>query len=1084
MSGLASYRFLSYVRAGMAGLMSAVDNLGAGAPIPAVASVEIGVPVAGADYADDSQPKPDTVATNTVNLNGPGDIVGINPRQVIRTFPRDRSTSAETTMFALIEFDRPDLPWMFTPAHATPDGRVRPWLCLVVVERTAGVSFGPRPGQPLPVLTIAAPANPAHELPDPADAWLWAHAQVVGGSEPVGSVLDHPSALTLARLIAPRNLQPDTAYLACVVPTFEVGRKAGLGETVAPADEAALLPAWLPTATSVALPVYYSFEFSTAVGGDFESLAELLVPRTAPDTLGHQPLDVTNPGSGLPVIAPADPATPGAIYDLAGALCAPGYVPPTWPESARKPYADKLTADLNASYALAQPTAAAPAGELTVGPPLYGQWHAAKPQIDGSEPQWMRELNLDPGNRVAASLAGAVVELDAEDLMASAWQQIGAVDAANRALRAAQLGREIAQRIYNRHVLPLVENAALHATAPVHGRVLADPTKTVSAAVAASALPSAAASTSMRRMLRNTGPLAHSWRVAAITTATLLDRLASGDILASSAVRTPDGAVTLSPPLPVLGETLAAAVAAKLGTATAGSGGLSLHLNEQNAVLNAAPDIAQRAVAVSTAPPSAFELSAVATEFVTRDKIAATSIIARAASQTFQQTRADIGHVGAAGVGAGNSGGADLGGAAGLGLAERRTPAGAPVEKFIPVEKGVPVERIPVGQKVPVVVTADSFDAALIRSATVAYAARIVVAADAPPRPLAPALPEGSIRSALAAGLTPQTTLLARMNGRLNIDLSVRAGFGAVPVRDPLAGIMAAPVFTRPMYEALRDHYQDFLVPGLADILPNTITLVETNPRFVEAFMVGLNHDMARKLLWREYPTDQRGTYFKRFWGDIDDIGPIPAFSTNTALGADVAGGAQPHIVLLVRGELLRRYPNAIVYAVLATGGPNAPAFDETTIVLPSFRGSLAPDFTFIGFPLTIDAVRAGNPNPNPALSEDYWFVIAEHPTEPRFGLHAPDWTKPRAVPASTDDLTWALVARTPADLAALGYAPTTPLAPLAGATFTAQNVRYAQDAGAQAYLTYRNPVRVAMHADDVLAAIAATPAPGPVPHA
>ena len=30
--------------------------------------------------------------------------------------------------------------------------------------------------------------------------------------------------------------------------------------------------------------------------------------------------------------------------------------------------------------------------------------------------------------------------------------------------------------------------------------------------------------------------------------------------------------------------------------------------------------------------------------------------------------------------------------------------------------------------------------------------------------------------------------------------------------------------------------------------------------------MVGLNHEFARELLWREYPTDQRGSTFRQFW--------------------------------------------------------------------------------------------------------------------------------------------------------------------------------------------------------------------------
>ena len=35
--------------------------------------------------------------------------------------------------------------------------------------------------------------------------------------------------------------------------------------------------------------------------------------------------------------------------------------------------------------------------------------------------------------------------------------------------------------------------------------------------------------------------------------------------------------------------------------------------------------------------------------------------------------------------------------------------------------------------------------------------------------------------------------------------------------------------------------------------------------------MVGLNHEFARELLWREYPTDQRGSYFRQFW-DVSEL--------------------------------------------------------------------------------------------------------------------------------------------------------------------------------------------------------------------
>jgi hypothetical protein len=51
-------------------------------------------------------------------------------------------------------------------------------------------------------------------------------------------------ALTVSRLLCPRRLDPVTAYLACVVPAFELGRKAGLGLPIQPADENELKPAW------------------------------------------------------------------------------------------------------------------------------------------------------------------------------------------------------------------------------------------------------------------------------------------------------------------------------------------------------------------------------------------------------------------------------------------------------------------------------------------------------------------------------------------------------------------------------------------------------------------------------------------------------------------------------------------------------------------------------------------------------------------------------------------------------------------------------------------------------------------------
>src|SRR5688572_10683541 len=71
--------------------------------------------------------------------------------------------------------------------------------------------------------------------------------------------------------------------------------------------------------------------------------------------------------------------------------------------------------------------------------------------------------------------------------------------------------------------------------------------------------------------------------------------------------------------------------------------------------------------------------------------------------------------------------------------------------------------------------------------------------------------------------------------------------------------VMAYPRIPMPMYKPLADRMRDAFMPGAEDIPNDFVLLVGPNPRFVESFMVGLNHEMGRELLWRGYPTDQRG---------------------------------------------------------------------------------------------------------------------------------------------------------------------------------------------------------------------------------
>ena len=73
--------------------------------------------------------------TRSIQLYGPGDVVGIDRRAIVRTDPRDWITNAEPNYLAHIEFYDEDLPWRYTPAAPSGDGlRLRPWIALVVLE--------------------------------------------------------------------------------------------------------------------------------------------------------------------------------------------------------------------------------------------------------------------------------------------------------------------------------------------------------------------------------------------------------------------------------------------------------------------------------------------------------------------------------------------------------------------------------------------------------------------------------------------------------------------------------------------------------------------------------------------------------------------------------------------------------------------------------------------------------------------------------------------------------------------------------------------------------------------------------------
>jgi hypothetical protein len=407
------------------------------------------------------------------------------------------------------------------------------------------------------------------------------------------------------------------------------------------------------------------------------------------------------------------------------------------------------------------------------------------------------------------------------------------------------------------------------------------------------------------------------------------------------------------------------------------------------------------------------------------------------------------------------------------------------------------------------------------------------------------------------------------------------------------------------MYEPLLDISHDLLLPGVEKIPQNTISLLKPNRRFLESYMCGSNHEFAGELLWRGYPTDQRGSYFRQFWDvseyvprqqelerlliewlaeqdqrtdteitsvedlplverrrilrrhldrvldellnkwlaeanvarvdDLQDerkrrvikrlqdeqveaVSEIPEEDVNDLVTKLImeeqlkerlkdithlmswrsnplgSNRDQPgeRLVLVVRGDLLKRYPNAMIYAIDAVpcdcaDGDPVPGLreylkcykqdanlntivDENAVsktlndvhrIFPVFQATLPPDLTFFGFPFSEEDARGFGGG------RGKYFVIEEQVLEPRFGL---DVTTDELL--SWDDLSWTLFGLQEAfgsylDESTIEKQPKDN----SGKEWNDDDTpeKPASSSATRAWITLQKPVRIAMHAKQML---------------
>jgi hypothetical protein len=893
----AVYTFLSWVRQGLSGAGLPPDTPSANASaLPASTVVPISLKISG------NEPIP-----KNVRIAGPGDVIGIDPKQVVRCDPPPFTRGFEPNFMAAVEFDRPDFPWMFTPASPNAESRLRPWLCLIVVKKGQGIELRNASGDQVPILAIGSAINLAEVLPDLKDSWGWAHAQVSGElNDPnsLDAIISGSPERTVSRLICPQRLAPDTSYIACVVPTFEAGRLAGLGLPLT--DEAkSLNPAWRlenqQLSRGLLLPVYYSWEFTTSAPGDFQSLVEKLQPRSA---------------SGLGV---RDMVVDDNVLSFEGALrgSETEFVP--FDNEAAKIFGSQLRWLVNDQ--------AVAGGERILGPPVYGGTYVNTVRIpdQNSQPVWLSEINLNPCFRSIAALGTSVIQAQQEALMASAWEQAGEVERANTIRKNAQLLRAVSGSIYQNHLLRLPESSLIQVTRPLHARVVVETNKTIERAIADSNTPVAVTTSAFRRATRPRGPILR--RVLPSTARTVrpfVAQMAAGKMVFSGSAQ---GAGNLST---IVGTSLT----------------LDLHDIVKAVNPDQGPDLSHidivtidivEALYKNSGGAHAADSSPISSERMTKE-----SVLGVVPRPSFHITSANL-------------------------------PNLQPFPEFFILQAG------------PDSPTAERFRAAF------AAHQQLIKPIDSNQK-AQEQLQLKLLSQEVWNKLDPAKSVLNLVGPLVRVVDQPASSPGAA---DDLELLRLEPQFPQPMYEGLRDLSQDFLIPGIESVLEDTVLLLQTNPRFIEAYMAGLNHEMGRELQWRGYPAHHLNTPFRYFWdtraqkgGPSPAIPPIEEWLPEVALGDNIFNPLKPPVALLIRGELIRRYPTAIVCAIPAVwpNGPGQPQLG-TDEIYPVFHGSLKPDVTFFGFPMSEDEAVGNQTSASPG----YFFVVQEHPTEPRFGVEAND---------------------------------------------------------------------------------------------
>ena len=325
----------------------------------------------------------------------------------------------------------------------------------------------------------------------------------------------------------------------------------------------------------------------------------------------------------------------------------------------------------------------------------------------------------------------------------------------------------------------------------------------------------------------------------------------------------------------------------------------------------------------------------------------------------------------------------------------------------------------------------------------------------------APLTQFSNLNKTISTALQPKTTLLSKLNGVISIPGEVLK---------KIEPVMAYPNITIPIYSLLMEKHLELFIPQLDLLENNSITLLSANQQYIESLMLGFNSEMARELVWRDYPTDQRGSYARIFWESIKQKNDTGLSSKETAdkyghieeihkwtgshgTNANPKNDLSDMVVVVIRGELLQKYPNTLIYFQKAKWTDETKSArelnDSSTPVMPEFSAKISSDIHILGFDISAKEARGKDDG----LGS--FFVMQEPPAENKFGMDiSSDQYK------SWSDLAWDQFKDETAYIKVSDFKKTKK---------TFNSVTWGANANHMAYILNQRPFKLAVHAEKLI---------------